>query len=104
MVAQYIPTQPILDLCEWSTRRPGVSVSRKWQEQAGIEMEGENKRAEAAVEAATDSWPESDLGGEDSIGASRLSGADQSGLDQKGECPYIDNMTELRKGENEVSK
>ena len=26
-VAQYILTQPIMDLCDWSARRPGVWVS-----------------------------------------------------------------------------
>ena len=30
MVAQYIVTRPILDLCERATRRPGVRVSRRW--------------------------------------------------------------------------
>ena len=44
-VAQYIATQPILELCEWSDLRPGVRVSRSWWEQAGIDLEGAKKRA-----------------------------------------------------------
>ena len=31
-VAQYIATQPILDLCERSNRRPGARVYRRWWE------------------------------------------------------------------------
>ena len=30
MVAQYIATRPILDLCERATRRPGARVYRQW--------------------------------------------------------------------------
>ena len=40
MVTQYIATQPILDLCEQSTLRPGVRVSQQWWEQAGLDLEG----------------------------------------------------------------
>ena len=58
-VAQYIVTRPTLDLCEWSARMPGDRVSRRWWEQAGIELEGAKKRA-AASAAYSD--------GEDSIG------------------------------------
>ena len=29
-VAQYIATRPILDLCEWSVRRPVAWVSQRW--------------------------------------------------------------------------
>ena len=50
MVAQYIATQKILDLCERATRRPGARVSRWWWEQADIDLEGAKKRA---TEAAT---------------------------------------------------
>ena len=35
-VAQYIATQPILDLCERSARRPGARVSWRWWEQDGL--------------------------------------------------------------------
>ena len=47
MVAQYIATQPILDLCKRSDQRPGERVSRRWWEQDGLDLEGEKKRAEA---------------------------------------------------------
>ena len=59
MVVQYIATRLILDLCERSARRPRARVSHQWWEQAGLDLEGEKKRA--AVTAA-------DLYGEDSIG------------------------------------
>ena len=39
-VAQYIATQPILDLCERSFRRPGAWVSWRWRKQEGIDLEG----------------------------------------------------------------
>ena len=38
--AQYIGTQPIMDLCERSSQRPGVWVSWKWWEQDGLDLEG----------------------------------------------------------------
>ena len=40
-VEQYIATQPILDLCERATRRPGARVSWRWWGKAGIDLEGE---------------------------------------------------------------
>ena len=75
-VAQYISTQPILDLCERSTRWPVDRVSRKWWEQAGIDLEGAKERE---AEAKTDSESDSDLdsGGEESSGASGLSGSEE---------------------------
>ena len=57
MVAQYIATRPILDLCERATRRPGARVSRRWWEQDGIDLEGAKKRA---VETTTRSEPDSE--------------------------------------------
>ena len=84
--AQYIATRTIMDLCERSTRRPRARVSRKWWEQAGINLEREKKRA---AEAATVSDLESDSdsnvdpGGEDeSRGASGSSGAEWSGSEE----------------------
>ena len=50
-VAQYIATQPILDLCEWSAQRLGVRVSRRWWEQYGLYLEGAKKREAAAAES-----------------------------------------------------
>ena len=46
-VAQYIETQPILDLCERSDWRPGTWVSRRWWEQGSLDLEGLKKRAAA---------------------------------------------------------
>ena len=57
-IAQYIATQPTLDLCEQSAQRPGVRVSWRWWEQAGIGLEGAKKRAAAAA---------ADLDGEEMI-------------------------------------
>ena len=51
-IAQYIATRPILDLCERSAQWSGARVSRRWWEQAGIDLEGEKKRV---IEAVTDS-------------------------------------------------
>ena len=82
-VTQYIATRPILDLCDWDTRWPGVRVSRRWWDQAGIDSEGAKKRvAEAATvlesefEAESDVESNEDSGGEEeSKRASGLSGA-----------------------------
>ena len=61
MVAQYIATRPILDLCERATRRPGARVSPRWWEQAGIDLEGARKRAaESTTRSETESEEESD--------------------------------------------
>ena len=56
-------------------------MSRQWWEQAGIYLEGENKRA---AEATTDSDLEldSDSGREESSGASGSSGAEWSGAEK----------------------
>ena len=48
-VALYIATRPILDLCQRSARMPGVRVSRRWWEQASLDLEGAKKRVAAAV-------------------------------------------------------
>ena len=39
MVAQYITTRPILDLCEQATQRLTVRVSQQWLEQEGVDLE-----------------------------------------------------------------
>ena len=44
-VAQYIATQPILDLCERATPRLGDRVSRQWWEKEGIDLEKGKGRA-----------------------------------------------------------
>ena len=54
MVAHYITTKPIMDLCEGVVRRMGTWVSKQWQEQEGLDMEGEW----VAVQAADEGYPE----------------------------------------------
>ena len=54
-VAQYIETQPLLYLCEQTTRRGGARVSRRWWDQKGIDWETAKEREEE-----TDSELESD--------------------------------------------
>ena len=51
MVTQYIVTQPIMDLCEQSARRPGARVYRRCWEQAGKYLEGTKKREAEASES-----------------------------------------------------
>ena len=51
MVAQYIATWPIMDLCERSAWRPGARVSWRWWDQDGLNLEGAKKRAEVAAES-----------------------------------------------------
>ena len=86
MVAKYIATRPILDLCERATWRPGAQVSQRWWEQARIDLEGARKQAaELTTRSETESEEESDgepdrvAGGgeEESQGASGSSGAGQ---------------------------
>ena len=48
-VAQFIATQPILDLCKQANWRPGVQVSRQWWEQMGIDPNGAREKAAAAA-------------------------------------------------------
>ena len=38
-VAQYIATQPLLDLCEGARHREGARVTLRWWEQSGIDWE-----------------------------------------------------------------
>ena len=60
-VSQYIASRLILDLCEKATWRPGAMVSRRWWEQAGIDLEGAKKRAaESTTRSETESEEESD--------------------------------------------
>ena len=46
-VAQYIATQPILELCERSIWRPGSWVSWRWWEQEGLDQECTKEREAA---------------------------------------------------------
>ena len=99
MVAQFIATRPILDLCEGAVRRTGARVPRRWWEQTGINWKGSREKAAAtegeaveAVETAltgSDLEPEADTpngtasgtGEEASLGASGSSGAEWSGAE-----------------------
>ena len=54
-VAQYIATQPLLDLCKGTNQIGGARVSRRWWDQKGIDWE----KAKARV-AETDSESETD--------------------------------------------
>ena len=54
-VAQYIATRPIMDLCKRSTRWPGARVSRRWWEQAGIDLEGAKKATVSELELELES-------------------------------------------------
>ena len=49
MVAQYIATKSLVDLCEGSKRAPGAQVGMWWWEQALIDLAGAWE-AEEAVE------------------------------------------------------
>ena len=51
-----------MDICERANRQPGVRVYRRWWEQAGINLEGGNKRvAEAAMVSESESESEAEL-------------------------------------------
>ena len=90
MVAQYIATQPILDLCEKATWKPVARVSQWWWEQYRIDLEVAKKRATEKTkkldpdpEEEVDVESNGDSGGEEeSQGASGLSGAEWSGADE----------------------
>ena len=60
-VAQYILTQPILDLCERSARRPGAWVSRRWWKHDCLYLEG------AKTRAATESKIEEEISKEEGM-------------------------------------
>ena len=51
MVAQYIATRTIMNLCEQSARRPGARVSRRCWDQGGLYLERVKKRESAAAES-----------------------------------------------------
>ena len=78
MVAQYIETRPLLDLCEEAKQIGGARVSRKWWDQKGIDWETEKAKV-----AETDSESETDTEEEEaqstSSGVSGSSGAEWSG-------------------------
>ena len=89
-VAQYIAMRPILDLCERSTRQPGVRGYRRRWEQDGIDLEGSKKlMAETTTILESESEEEADVelnkdsgGEEESQVASGSSGEEWSGTDE----------------------
>ena len=94
-VAQFIATQPILDLCEKAEKLSGARVPWRWWDQTGIDWKGAREKAEATEEAGdpsltgTDSESEADtpngtargMGEEAYLGASGSSGAEWSGAE-----------------------
>ena len=82
-VAQYIATQPLLDLCEGARQREGARVTLRWWDQSGIDWE-KSKAKKTETESASDSDLESgaDTEGEEvretEIRASGSSGAEWS--------------------------
>ena len=90
--AQFIATQPIMDLCKKAERRPGARVPRRWWDQTGIEWKGAREKSEATEDTAepamtgTDSESEADTpvgtvrgtGEEALLGESDSSGAEWS--------------------------
>ena len=61
-VAQYIDTQPLLDLCEGETHREGARVTLRWWAQSGIDWE-KAKAKETETESASDSGTDTEGGG-----------------------------------------
>ena len=57
MVAQYIGTQSLMELCEATDRNQGARVEMRWWEQAGIDMRGKMETALVAEESDED-WLE----------------------------------------------
>ena len=58
MVAQYISTRPIMDLCERYIRRTEDWVSRIWRDQEAIDIEGGKERAVAESEVEEEKYGE----------------------------------------------
>ena len=73
MVAQYIATRTLLDLCEGATQRGGARVTMGWWDQKGIDWEKEKARG---AEMESESKSETDMEGEATRDAeSRASGS-----------------------------
>ena len=67
-VAQYIATRPIMDLCEWSTQRLGDSVSQRWWEQKGIDLEKAKGKATETTTTDFESEAEAEVESEEGWG------------------------------------
>ena len=63
-VAQYIATQPLLDLCKEARQREGARVTLRWWEQSGIDWE-KAKEKEKETEATSGSELGTDTEGEE---------------------------------------
>ena len=78
MVAQYIATRPLLDLCEGSKQRGGARVSRSWWDQKGIDWEKDKVRA-AETDSESEMEKEEEEAQSTSSSVSGSSGAEWSG-------------------------
>ena len=47
MVAQYIATRPIMDLCKETVHMPGTWVAKRWWYQEGLDLKGAREAASA---------------------------------------------------------
>ena len=61
-VAQYIATQPLLDLCEGAKQREGARVTLRWWDQSDIYWE-KAKAKETETESVSDSGSDTEGGG-----------------------------------------
>ena len=81
-IAQYITTQPLLDLCEGTTQIGGASVAMGWWDQKGIDWKKAKARG-AETESESESESETDMEEEEArnsdSGESGSSGAEWSG-------------------------
>ena len=78
-VAQYIDTQPLLDLCEGATQRKGERVTMRWWDQTGIDWEKAKARgAETESESESGTDMEGDETRDTDSRASGSSGAEWS--------------------------
>ena len=80
MVAQYIVTRPLLELCEGATQREGARVTMRWWDQKGIEWEKAKARgAETELDSELDTYIEGEATRDAESRASGSSGAEWSG-------------------------
>ena len=77
MVAQYIATQTLVDLCEGTTQIGGAMVEMRWWDQKGRDW-GKAKARGAETESESESEPEPETGMEEE--EARKSGNGESGL------------------------
>ena len=92
MVAQYIATRTILNLCERDTRQPGARVSWWWWEYDRIYLEGVEKQA---ADTTTILVPESE--NEADVESNRDSGGEEELLDMPHTCLQSIKTTSLSK-------